>query len=134
MSASCRASRSGRARRRSSRSRSTQRARLCDTDGPSTNCSVASGGYTSIQDIHVDPWTGKTYVYELAAGGALEFEEGFETGVFPPAVLLEVRNGQRRELAAGQLSQPGGVTTGLFGQVYVTDGMFTDGRLLQIKS
>jgi hypothetical protein len=107
---------------------------LCDTDGPSTNCSVASSGYTSIQDIHIDPWTGKTYVYELAADGALAFEEGFETGVFPPAVLLEVRNGQRRELAAGKLSQPGGVTTGFFGQVYVTDGVFGDGRLLSIKT
>jgi hypothetical protein len=107
---------------------------VCDTDGPSTNCSVANSGFTSIQDIHLDPWTGKTYVYELAADGALAFEEGFETGVFPPAVLLEVRNGQRRELAAGQLSQPGGVTTGLFGQLYVTDGMFGDGRLLRIKS
>jgi len=107
---------------------------LCDTDGPSTNCSVAESGFTAIQDIAIDRWTGKTYVYELAADGVLPFEEGLETGVFPPAVLLELRGDHRRELAAGQLSQPGGVAVGLFGAVFVTDGTFTEGRLLRIRS
>ena len=66
----------------------------------------------------------------------LAFEAGETTGVFPPAVLLEVRDNGRRhqrrtELAAGELSQPGGVVvTG--GDVYVTDGIFTGGRLLEV--
>jgi hypothetical protein len=107
---------------------------VCDTDGPSTDCSIAASGFTSIQDIAIDAWSNKLYVYELAADGALAFEEGFETGEFPPAVLLEVRGDHRRELAAGQLSQPGGVSVGLFGQIFVTDGMFSEGRLLRVKS
>jgi hypothetical protein len=105
----------------------------CSAQGPSDDCVVADTGYTAIQDIAIDRWSAKTYVYELAADGVLAFEAGFETGVFPPAVLLEVRHGTRRELAAGQLSQPGGVATGLFGGLFVTDGVFGDGRLLQIR-
>lgn len=105
----------------------------CSADAPNARCRVAHGGLTSIQDIAVDQWTGKLYVYELAAEGALVFEGGFETGEFPPAVLLEIKGSQRRELAAGQLSEPGGVTAS-FGQVHVTDGTFTGGRLLKIRT
>ena len=97
-------------------------------------CKVYSSGYTSIQDIAFGK-DGKLYVYELAAGGAGAFEEGFAPdGTFPPAVLLEVsKRGKRRtELAAGQLSQPGGIVV-IKGKVYVSDGMFTGGRLLQIR-
>jgi hypothetical protein len=54
--------------------------------------------------------------------------------VFPPAVLLELRGDQRRELAAGQLSQPGGVAVGFFGVVFVTDEVFTGGRLLRVRT
>jgi hypothetical protein len=107
---------------------------VCDTDGPSTNCTVAVDDLTSIQDIAVDKWSGKFYVYELAEDGAGAFEEGFATGEFPPAVLLEVRGDHRRELAAGQLSQPGGVAIGFFGQLFVTDGMFSEGRLLSVRT
>ena len=97
-------------------------------------CTLYSSGYTAIQDIAFGK-DGKLYVYELAAGGVGAFEEGFApTGQFPPAVLLEVSKrgkGRRTELAAGQLSQPGGVVV-IKGKVYVSDGMFSSGRLLQI--
>ncbi len=108
----------------------------CSTDepDPTNSCSIYDSGYTGIQDFAFGT-KGKLYVYELAADGVFAFEDGFATGVFPPAVLLEVRNsrhGQKRtELAAGQLSQPGGVVV-TRGKVYVTDGMFTIGRLLKI--
>ena len=46
---------------------------------------------------------------ELAKDGALAFEGGFETGEFPPAVLLKTSSHGRTELAAGQLSEPGGI-------------------------
>jgi hypothetical protein len=49
--------------------------------------------------------------------------------------LLEVSRsgkGRRTKLAAGQLSQAGGIVV-VKGKVYVTDGMFTGGRLLQIR-
>mgnify|MGYP000878148344 FL=1 len=103
----------------------------CDATAPNRDCRVVESGLTAITDIAVDPWTGALYVYELAADGVLAFEAGFETGAFPPAVLLELKGGQRRELAAGQLSQPGGVTASL-GVIHVTDGVFTSGRLLRI--
>lgn len=98
-------------------------------------CSTAMTGFTAIQDLDVNAWTGETYVFQAAAGGVLAFEAGFETGQFPAAVLEKVsRRGQRTELAAGELSQPGGVDVGLFGTVHVSDGVFTGGRLLRIRS
>lgn len=102
--------------------------------GPSGGCTVVHDGLTAIQDLAYDGWRGKLYVYELAAEGTLAFEEGFATGQFPAAVLLELdRHGRQRELAAGQLSQPGGVEVSAFGTLYATDGMFTGGRLLRIR-
>jgi hypothetical protein len=108
----------------------------CSVNTPDRSCKVFSDGYTAIQDIAFD-WFGRMYVYELAADGVVAFEAGFATGEFPPAVLLQVHRGwwhhdeTRTELVAGQLSQPGGVVvTG--NEVYVTDGMFSVGRLLHI--
>lgn len=96
------------------------------------DCSVYLEGFTAIQDIAFDPNNGRLYVYELAEAGVLAFEEGFETGQFPPAVLWEVKRNRRTELAAGQLSEPGGVAVARNGKVYVTDGVFTSGRLLRV--
>ena len=62
----------------------------------------------------------------------LAFEAGFETGEFPPAVLLQVSRHGRTELAKGQLSQPGGIAFSRHGKLYATDGMFGNGRLLRI--
>ena len=102
------------------------------TPDPST-CKTYSKGYTAIEDIAFG--NGKLYVYELSATGAGSVEEGLGTGQFPPSVLLEVSKngkGRRTELAAGQLSQAGGIVV-IKGKVYVSDGMFTGGRLLQIR-
>lgn len=103
----------------------------CSGAASNAGCKVVESGLTSIQDIAIDPATGTLYVYELAAEGTFAFEAGFETGEFPPAVLLAIDGSRRRELAAGQLSQPGGVTAA-FGIVHVTDGTFGNGRLLRI--
>ena len=108
------------------------------TPDPTGGCTLFSAGYTAINDIAFDHATGKMYVYELAAGGVLAFEAGFESGAFPPAVLKVVKrpgtgNEHRRELAPGQLSQPGGVQV-VWGKVYVTDNVFTGGRLLRIMN
>jgi hypothetical protein len=97
------------------------------------DCSVWKSGFTSIFDIAFNPHTANLYVYEIAEDGWLAFEEGFETGNFPPAVLLEVKGGSRTELARGELSQPGGVAVANDGALFVTDGMFTGGRLIQIR-
>ena len=42
------------------------------------------------------------------------------------------KNGQRKQLAAGQIFQPGGVAAEN-DAVYVTDGLFFGGRLLRIR-
>jgi hypothetical protein len=110
---------------------------------PTRSCKLYGSGFTAIHDIAFNKRTGQLYVYELAAEGVLAYEEGFGTGVFPSAVLLEVNKSHkhrdddrhddgRRELAAGELSQPGGVVVDKNGAVYVTDGMFTGGRLLKV--
>lgn len=106
---------------------------LCDVTGDDPNCSVWESGFTSIVDLAIDPASGKTYVYEIAEGGFLAFEEGFATGDFPPAVLLLVHGNSRTELVPGQLSEPGGVVVMPDG-VYVTDGTFTSGRLVRIRA
>ena len=51
----------------------------------------------------------------------------------PPAVLLEVKKHRRTELATDQLSQPGGIVVDNGGDVFVTDGLFGDGRLVRVQ-
>jgi len=107
---------------------------VCAVDVSDPDCSVWKSGFTSIFDIAFNPNNGTLYVYEIAEDGWLAFEEGFATGDFPPAVLLKVKGGKRIELVRGELSEPGGVAVGHNGAVYVTDGMFTGGRLLRIRA
>jgi hypothetical protein len=107
---------------------------LCSATAAADDCRTHSRGLTAIQDIAIDRGTGKLYVYELAEDGVLAFEAGFETGEFPPAVLLEISRHHRREIARGSLSQPGGVVA-RHGKVYVTDGVMGEGtgRLLRVR-
>jgi len=104
---------------------------------PTRSCSLYSKGYTAIQDITFDRH-GRLYVYELAKAGVLAFEPALDPSSgkpFPAAVLLKVTKSKhhewRTELAKGKLSQPGGVVVN-GGTVYVTDGVFTSGRLSKI--
>jgi len=94
---------------------------------------VAAADLTAIQDIAINHKNGAPYVYELAADGVLAFEAGFETGEFPPAVLMKITNNRRSELLAGQVSQPGGVAIS-GNTVLVTDRVFTPdgGRLIRV--
>ena len=107
---------------------------VCSVVVSDPNCSVWKSGFTSIFDIAFNRHNGTLYVYEIAEAGWPAFEAGFAPGgVFPPAVLLEVKGGKTTELVRGQLSQPGGVTVTNDGSIYVTDGMFTGGRLLKVR-
>ena len=106
---------------------------LCSANTPTAGCASIEGRFTSINDIAFNLQNSTLYVYQLAAGGALAFEAGFETGEFPPAVLLKVRGGERTRLAVGLLSEPGGVVVARGGKVFVTDGMFSDGRLVRVR-
>ena len=104
----------------------------CSVATPTPGCSVYKSGFTAIEDIAFSK-TGELYVLELASDGVFAFEAGLDTGQFPPAVLLDVKGKHTTELAAGQLSQPGGVAVSRDNKVYVTDGVFTDGRLLRVS-
>jgi hypothetical protein len=107
---------------------------LCDVAHRTRACKTWKGGFTSIMDLAFDSRNGTLYVYEIARKGWLAFEEGFTTGVFPKAVLLEVRSGHKlRELVKDKLSQPGGIVVARDGTILVTDGMFTGGRLLRVR-
>ena len=107
---------------------------VCSVEVSDPNCSVWKSGFTSIFDIAFDPHNRTLYVYEIAEDGWPAFEAGFEPdGEFPPAVLLKVKGGKTTELLRGQLSQPGGVAVTNGGSVYVTDGMFTGGRLVKVR-
>jgi hypothetical protein len=106
---------------------------LCSVNTPTTGCARIRGRFTAIQDIAFNQRTSTLYVYQLAADGVLAFEAGFESGEFPPAVLLRVRGGERTRLAVRRLSQPGGVVVTRDGRVFVTDGLFTEGRLIGVR-
>jgi hypothetical protein len=103
----------------------------CSVNEPSDDCTVYKDDLTAIQDIDFNLKNGRLYVYELAEDGVLAFEEG------APAVLLRIsaagaKKERRRELAAGQLSQPGGIAIAPNGRIFVTDGMFGEGRMLRV--
>ncbi len=105
---------------------------VCSVNTPDPDCKIAWSGLTAIQDIYYMAQTSTLYVYELAKDGVLAFEAGFESGDFPAAVLLEVKKNKTTELAKGKLSEPGGVVATNRGHVYVTDGMFSSGRLVEV--
>ena len=106
---------------------------FCSVRTPEPECTVYASGFTGIQDIAFNANNGRLYVYELAEDGVLAFEAGFESGEFPPAVLLKVKKHTRVELVPGVLSEPGGIAITHDGTVYVTDGVFSSGRLLRIR-
>jgi hypothetical protein len=106
----------------------------CDATAPNASCATVVDGLTALIDVAINTNNRSFYTYGLAADGVFAFEEGLVTGEFPSAVLTEVRaNGKRRELVPGQLSEPGGVAVASDGTVFATDGVFSSGRLLQIR-
>jgi hypothetical protein len=111
----------------------------CSVADPQPGCAVYASGFTAIQDIAFNPHNGRLFVYELAEDGVLAFEEGFDengnpVGPFPSAVMLKIGpGGKQTELAKGQLSEPGGIVVAKNGKVYVTDGVFTGGRLVHVR-
>jgi hypothetical protein len=107
---------------------------LCSVGGSTKGCRTYARGFTAIQDIAFDRHSGALYVYELAKEGVFAYEAGLAPGgTSPAAVLLKVRHGKRAELVPGQLSQPGGVAVNRAGRVFVTDHVFSSGRLSEVR-
>lgn len=104
----------------------------CSVKAPNADCAVWKSGFTSIIDLEFAR-DGTLYVYQIAKDGWLAFEAGCDAGDCPPAVLLKVKGKTRHELAKGMLSQPGGVAVNEDGDLFVTDGIFGNGRLLRIN-
>ena len=108
---------------------------VCSVGKKTHDCKSWKSGFTAIVDLAFNPKNGTLYVYQIAKRGWLAFEEGFVTGTFPPAVLLEVRRGHKpRELVKGKLREPGGVVVTRDGRIFVTDGMFSNGRLVRVRT
>ena len=83
------------------------------------------GGFTNIVDIAFGP-DGSFYVLEIAKNAIPNF--------FPGRLVRIAPNGTRTELAANQLTAPGGIAVGSDGALYVTNlSIFPDtGQVLKI--
>ena len=107
----------------------------CDAAAPTRACSVYQDGLTSIIDMTFD-LRGRLSVLELAKGGVLAVEGGDPGAPTPPGALIRIdRQGNRTELAEGQIVLPGGIVPDLFCRaLYVTDNQLIPGagRLLRI--
>ena len=73
---------------------------------------VALSGFTNIISIAFGP-NGALYVLEISKNGLLSGD--------PTGALFKVQHGVRTELAAGQLSMPGGLAIASDGTIYVTN-------------
>jgi len=103
---------------------------LCDPESPDTGaCQRYADGFTSIVDLAAGK-DGSVYVVELAKDSWLAFEGGGSTtgGLFriPPG------GGSPTELAADQLTLPGGADVGKAG-LYLTMPVFGDGMLVLLN-
>ena len=86
---------------------------------------IFADGFTSIIDVAFDAG-GNLYVLEIAEQGLLT---AFGTGDFEGALIKVTPDGERTEIADGQLFAPGGVTVGRDGALYVTTSTLFGGGL-----
>lgn len=90
---------------------------------------VAASGFSAIIDIAFGP-DGSLYVLQISKNLLVSFGGGPFTG----ALIKVAPDGTRTELAAGQLTAPGGVAIGPDGALYVTNMSVsaTQGEVLRI--
>jgi sugar lactone lactonase YvrE len=105
---------------------------LCDHEHPDTgSCRLYQDGFTSIVDLGAGP-DGSIYVVELVQQSWLQWELGL---VDPPiGGLFRIRPDHSvEELAAGQLTLPGGVDVSNDGTIYVTGPVFGPGAISRVN-
>jgi hypothetical protein len=90
---------------------------------------VHASGFTAIIDIAFGP-DGSLYVLEIAKNGLLA---AFEMNDWTGALVRIAPDGARTELAAGQLTAPGGVAVGSDGAIYVTVNSIFSGSGAVVK-
>ncbi|MBV9953051.1 MAG: ScyD/ScyE family protein [Acidimicrobiia bacterium] len=101
---------------------------------PAKKCSLYKSGLTSIAALAVAPDQSAVYALEYAKDGVGAFEACLDGSTpCPPAVLVKIKGGHTTELAAGQLREPGSLATDGH-SLYVTDHVFTGGRLLRLPA
>ena len=92
---------------------------------------IHASAFTAIIDIAFAP-DGSMYVLEIAKHGLLA---AFIEGDWGGALIHVAPNGTRTEIAAGELTAPGGVVVGHDGAVYVTNNSIFSGtgQVLRIE-
>ncbi len=100
---------------------------VCDDD-TSDGCSLFADGFTSVTGIDFGR-DGSLYVVEMAKAGLM----ALFTGGDPTGALIRVHDGQRHELAEGELTAPADVAVARNGTVYVTNmSVMPNGQVLAI--
>ena len=74
----------------------------CSVNTPDDDCTVYKSDLTAIQDIAFNNANNRLYVLQLARDGVLAFEEGLETGVFPPGDAARVQSHRALERAGAR--------------------------------
>ncbi|GAA4714469.1 ScyD/ScyE family protein [Phytohabitans rumicis] len=96
---------------------------------PGQQPEVFLSGFTNIIDIAFDRW-GRLLVLQITKNG---ITSGDPTGAL---IRVDLKSGQRTELAAGKLTFPGGVAIGHDGSIYVTNKSVLPGagEVLRIRA
>ncbi|HET7326188.1 MAG TPA: ScyD/ScyE family protein [Nocardioidaceae bacterium] len=94
-------------------------------------CKRFADGFTSLVDLGTDKWGG-IYAVELVKESWLKFELGL-TEPIGSLYRIPRRGGEPRELAAGQVTLPGGVATDSRGRIYLTQPIFGEGTVSRVK-
>ena len=99
------------------------------TTGP---CTVWATGFTSIVAIDFGP-DGDLYVVEMVKSGVLNYFIGADD--VGALIRVDWRTKAWTEIAAGELTTPGGVSVARNGTIYVTNNSVspTDGEVLRIR-
>jgi hypothetical protein len=99
------------------------------TTGP---CTVWATGFTSIVAIDFGP-DGDLYVVEMVKSGVLNFFIGADD--VGALIRVDWATKAKTEIAAGELTTPGGVSVARDGTIYVTNNSVspTDGQVLRIR-